>query len=98
MYYEKITKHKTKVNMIKYKEDIQTIFNALLKEDTQFENYYLYKEEYDNFINNIIGKIISLKSPVIENHYDIDCQTLVLDKQIFIKPKEKTVIGLMKKI
>jgi hypothetical protein len=98
MYYEKITKYKTKVNMIKYKEDIQTIFNALLKEDTQFENYYLYKEEYDNFINNIIGKIISLKSPVIENHYDIDCQTFVLDKQIFIKPKEKTVIGLMKKI
>jgi hypothetical protein len=40
MYYEKLIKHKTKVNMSKYREDIQNIFNALLKEDTKFENYY----------------------------------------------------------
>ena len=96
MYYEKITKYKTKVNMSKYKEDIQKIFNALLKEDTKFENYYLYKEEYDIFIDNIIGKIVSLNAPpiIIESSFT----PMLIDKQIFIKPKEKTVIGLMKKI
>jgi hypothetical protein len=97
MYYEKITKHKTKVNMAKYREDIQQIFNALLKEDTKFENYYLYKEDYDVFIDNIIGKIVSLNTPPVI----IEAQSnsiLLIDKTIFIKPKEKTVIGMMKKI
>ena len=97
MYYEKITKYKTKVNMTKYKDDIQQIFNALLKEDTKFENYNLYKEDYDIFIDNIIGKIVSLKTPPViieEPHNSI----LLIDRQILIKPKEKTVIGLMKKI
>ena len=95
MYYEKITKHKTKVNMAKYREDIQQIFNALLKEDTKFENYYLYKEDYDIFIDNIIGKIVSLNiPPFIMN----DDPPLLIDKTIFIKPKEKSVINMMKKI
>lgn len=94
MYYEKITKHKTRVNMSKYREDIQKIFNALLKEDTKFENYYVFKEDYDIFIDNIIGKIISLNTPqfIME-----DVPVMLIDKKIFIKPKEKTVIGLMKK-
>ena len=97
MYYEKITKYKTKVNMSKYREDIQQIFNALLKEDTTFENYYLYKEDYDLFIDNIIGKIVSLNAPpfIMEER---NTSILHMDKQIMIKPKEKTVIGLMKKI
>lgn len=97
MYYEKITKYKTKVNMSKYREDIQQIFNALLKEDTKYENYYLYKEDYDLFIDNIIGKIVSLNAPpfIME---DSNTPVLHMDKQIMIKPKEKTVIGLMKKI
>jgi hypothetical protein len=97
MYYEKITKYKTKVNMAKYREEIQQIFNALLKEDTKFENYYLYKEEYDLFIDNIIGKIVSLNQPpfIME---ESKSPMLLVDKQIMIKPKEKTVIGLMKKI
>ena len=97
MYYEKITKYKTKVNMSKYREDIQQIFNALLKEDTKFENYYLYKEDYDLFIDNIIGKIVSLNAPpfIME---ETNTSILPMDKQIMIKPKEKTVIGLMKKI
>ena len=97
MYYEKITKYKTKVNMSKYREDIHQIFNALLKEDTKFENYYLYKEDYDVFIDNIIGKIVSLNAPpfIIE---ETKTSVLPMDKQIMIKPKEKTVIGLMKKI
>jgi len=90
-------KHKTKVNMAKYREDIQQIFNALLKEDTKFENYYLYKEDYDLFIDNIIGKIVSLNTPpfILE---ETKSTVLQMDKQIMIKPKEKTVIGLMKKI
>jgi len=98
MYYEKMTKHKTKVNMSKYKEDIQKIFNALLKEDTKFENYYLYKEDYDIFIDSIIGKIVSLNTPpvIITDHPSESI--LLIDKKIFIKPKEKTVIGMMKKI
>jgi hypothetical protein len=97
MYYEKITKYKTKVNMSKYREDIQQIFNALLKEDTKFENYYLYKEHYDLFIDSIIGKIVSLNAPpfIME---ESNTSVLHMDKQIMIKPKEKTVIGLMKKI
>ncbi len=97
MYYEKMTKYKTKVNMSKYREDIQKIFNALLKEDTKFENYYLYKEDYDLFIDNIIGKIVSLNAPpfIME---DSNTVVLHMDKQIMIRPKEKTVIGLMKKI
>ena len=100
MYYEKITKYKTKVNMSKYREDIQQIFNALLKEDTKFENYYLYKEDYDLFIDNIIGKIVSLNSPpfIMKDSMEESNTTLHMDKKIMIKPKEKTVIGLMKKI
>jgi hypothetical protein len=102
MYYEKITKYKTKVNMSKYREDIQQIFNALLKEDTKYENYYLYKEDYDLFIDNIIGKIVSLNAPpfVMKDSYsESDSESLLeMDKKIMIKPKEKTVIGLMKKI
>ena len=95
MYYEKMTKYKTKVNMSKYREDIQKIFNALLKEDTKFENYYLFKEDYDIFIDSIIGKIVSLNTPpfIME-----DVPVMLIDKTIFIKPKEKTVIGLMKKV
>jgi hypothetical protein len=95
MYYEKLIKHKTKVNMSKYREDIQKIFNALLKEETKFENYHLFKEDYDIFIDSIIGKIVSLNMPpfVIE-----DKPVLLIDKTIFIKPKEKTVLGLMKKV
>jgi hypothetical protein len=98
MYYEKMTKYKTKVNMSKYREDIQNIFNALLKEDTKFENYYLYKEDYDTFIDNIIGKIVSLNAPpiIMESHQSDS--VFLIDKTIFIKPKEKTVIGMMKKI
>lgn len=96
MYYEKLTKHKTKVNMKKYREDIQNIFNALLKEDSAFENYYLYKEDYDIFIDSIIGKIVSLNSPPFVMEEGIP--PLLIDKTIFIKPKEKTVIGMMKKV
>ena len=84
--------------MSKYRDDIQNIFNALLKEDTKFENYYLYKEDYDMFIDNIIGKIVSLNAPpvIIEEPHD---SIILMDKQILIKPKEKiTVLGLMKKI
>jgi hypothetical protein len=98
MYYEKMTKYKTKVNMSKYKEDIQKIFNALLKEDTKFENYYLYKEDYDMFIDNIIGKIVSLNAPPVVMMEHQSESILLIDKTIFIKPKEKTVIGMMKKI
>jgi hypothetical protein len=93
MYYEKMTKYKTKVNMSKYREDIQKIFNALLKEETKFENYYLFKEDYDIFIDSIIGKIITMNAPFIEDNHQ---PMLLVDKTIFIKPKEKTVIGLMK--
>jgi len=96
MYYEKMTKYKTKVNMSKYREEIQKIFNALLKEE-KFENYDLFKEDYDIFIDSIIGKIVSLNMPpfVIE---DKPTDTLLIDKTIFIKPKEKTVLSLMKKV
>lgn len=95
MYYEKMTKYKTKVNMSKYREDIQKIFNALLKDDTKFENYHLFKEDYDIFIDSIIGKIITINAPpfIIE---ETKQPMLLIDKTIFVKPKEKTVLGIMK--
>ena len=96
MYYEKMTKYKTKVNMSKYREDIQKIFNALLKEETKFENYHLFKEDYDIFIDSIIGKIITMNAPPFME--EPSQPMLLIDKTIFIKPKEKTVIGMMKKI
>jgi hypothetical protein len=96
MYYEKLTKHKTKVNMAKYREDIQNIFNALLKEDIKFENYHLYKDDYDIFIDSIIGKIVTLNTPPFVMEEGI--APLLIDKTIFIKPKEKSIIGLMKKV
>ena len=98
MYYEKMTRYKTKVNMIKYNNDIRKIFDALLKEDITFENYDLYKEDYDIFINNIIGKIVSLKEPPMIIEETPDSELMNLDKKIFIKPKERTIIGMMKKI
>jgi hypothetical protein len=98
MYYEKMTKYKTKVNMSKYREDIQKIFNALLKEDTTLENYYLFKEDYDLFIDSIIGKIVVLNSPPFSMEDKPSHPVLLIDKTIYIKPKEKTVLGLMKKI
>jgi hypothetical protein len=97
MHYQKITKYKTKVNMTKYKEDIQNIFNALLKEDIKFDNYHFFKEDYDIFVENIIHKLMSLNAPPFIMN-DEPNTTLVIDKTIFIKPKEKSVIGLMKKI
>ena len=96
MYYEKMSKYKTKVNMSKYKEDIQKIFNALLKEDTKFENYHLFKEDYDIFIDNIIGKIVTINAPPFIIEETNQQPMLLIDKTIFIKPKEKTVIGMMK--
>ena len=97
MYYEKMIKHKTTVNMSKYRADIPNIFTALLKEDTKFENYHLFKEDYDIFMDSIISKIVSLNLPpfIIE---DKPIPTLLIDKTIFIKPKEKSVLGLMKKV
>ena len=95
MYYEKMTKYKTKVNMSKYREDIQKIFNALLKDDTKFENYHLFKEDYDIFIDSIIGKIITINAlPFIIE--ETKQPMLLIDKTIFVKPKEKTVLGIMK--
>ena len=96
MYYEKMTKYKTKVNMSKYREDIQNIFNALLKDDTKFENYHLFKEDYDIFIDNIIGKIVSINLPPFIIEETNQQPMLLVDKTIFIKPKEKSVIGMMK--
>jgi hypothetical protein len=95
MYYEKMTKYKTKVNMSKYREDIQKIFNALLKEDTKFENYNLFKEDYDIFIDSIIGKIITINAPPFVEE-TTQQPMLLIDKTIFVKPKEKTVLGIMK--
>ena len=37
MYYEKLTKYKTKVNMSKYREDIQNIFNGNVFERNAFK-------------------------------------------------------------
>jgi hypothetical protein len=95
MYYEKMTKYKTKVNMSKYREDIQKIFNALLKEETTFENYHLFKEDYDIFIDSIIGKIITINAPAFVEETKQQ-PMLLIDKTIFVKPKEKTVLGIMK--
>ena len=83
------------INLSPYKKDIHKIFETMMNDDTTYEYYSLYKDDFDNFINNIMNKIIIVNTPPVEIIYD---DPLLIDKTIYIKPKGKTVIGLMKKI
>ena len=92
MFYEKMTKHKIQLNSTKYKDDIKKIINAMLKEDKTFEHYDFFKEDYDIFINSILGKLIAINTlPII---IEID-EPLAIDRTIYIQKNKKSVIEMM---
>jgi hypothetical protein len=92
MFYEKMTKHKTQVNTAKYKDDIKKIINAMLKEEKTFEHYDFFKEDYDIFINSVLGKLIALNTIPIMIEID---EPLLIDKTIFIQKNRKSVVQMM---
>jgi len=92
MFYEKMTKHKTSLNAAKYKDDIKKIINAMLKEDKTFEHYHLYKEEYDVFIQGILGKMITINTPTVILEMS---EPLPIDRTIYLKQNKKSVIDMM---
>ena len=94
-YSKTISNSNININLSPYKKDIHKIFETMMNDDTTYEYYSLYKDDFDNFINNIMNKIIIVNTPPVEIIYD---DPLLIDKTIYIKPKGKTVIGLMKKI
>jgi hypothetical protein len=92
MFYEKMTKHKIQLNSAKYKDDIKKIMNAMLKEEKTFEHYDFFKEDYDIFINSILGKLIAINTlPMI---IELD-EPLAIDKTIFIQKNKKSIIEMM---
>ena len=92
MFYEKITKHKTQINAAKYKDDIKKIINAMLKEEKTFEHYDFFKEDYEVFINSILGKLITINTIPIMIEID---EPLPMDKKIFIQKNKKSIIDMM---
>lgn len=92
MFYEKMTKYKTQINVGKYKDDIKKIINAMLKEEKTFEHYDFFKEDYDVFINSILGKLIALNTIPIMIEID---EPLAIDRTIFIQKNKKSVVEMM---
>ena len=98
MYYEIMTKHKTKLELSPYKEDIKVIFNSMMNEGPNYEYYNIYKESYELFVYSLLDKLHVINTPIIHIEEYI---TDGLDKTIFVKysnTKPKTIIELMKKI
>jgi hypothetical protein len=100
MYYEIMAtppnKQIKREFVIKHKDKIITIVNEMLKKDApiMFNNYDIYRESFMTFAQEIIEKHTLLNEPKIE--YIIpDCQ--LVDRQILLKPKVKTVVEIMKK-
>jgi len=100
MYYELMTKPiiqiKKREYILQYKKEILEIVTDMLQLDapTNYVNYNIYKECFITFSQDIIEKYKVLNAPTVE--YMIDDAELV-DKQIFIRPKSKTIIECMKK-
>ena len=100
MYYEIMSNPPNKQikrdYVLKHKDKIIKIVDEMLKKDApiMFNNYDIYKEPFMTFVQDVIEKYILLNEPKIE--YIIEDGPLV-DKQILIKPKVKSVIEIMKK-
>ena len=101
MYYEIMSKPIIRNNkreyILKHNKEILDVVNEMLKPDAplQFNNYDIYKECFLNFAQEVVDKYIVLNTPRVEYITD-DAQ--LIDKQILIKPKIKSVIECMKKI
>jgi len=100
MYYELMSKPiiqiKKREYILQYKKEILEIITEMLKSDapTNYVNYNIYKDCFITFTQEIVEKYKVLNAPSVE--YVIDDVQLV-DKQIFIRPKSKTIIDCMKK-
>ena len=100
MYYEIMSKpNKTQIKrefIMKHKEQIVKIVTEMLNKDAPvtFNNYEINKEPFMTFAQDIIEKHTLLNEPKIE--YIIKDAELI-DKQILLKPKTKTVVEIMKK-
>jgi hypothetical protein len=100
MYYEIMSKpsnkHITRDYIFKHKEQIIKIVDEMLKKDApiRFTEYDIYREAFNTFAQDIIEKHTLLNEPRVE--YIIpDCE--LVDKQILIRPKTKTIVEIMKK-
>ena len=83
--------------IIENKEEILIIVNKMLDKDAHlnYEYYDLYKDTFYTFSKDVIDKTTMLRTPNIV----VDIQEIQgIDKTIFLKPKSKTIIELMKKI
>jgi hypothetical protein len=83
--------------IIENKEEILRIVNKMLDKDAHlnYEYYDLYKDTFYTFSKDVIDKTTMLRTPNIV----VDIQEVQgIDKTIFLKPKSKTIIELMKKI
>jgi hypothetical protein len=83
--------------IVEHKEEILRIVNKMLDKDAHlnYEYYDLYKDTFYTFSKDVIDKTTMLRTPNIV----IDIQEVQgIDKTIFLKPKPKTIIELMKKI
>jgi hypothetical protein len=100
MYYEIMSKpNKTQIKrefIMKHKEKILNIVTEMLNKDApiKFNNYDIYNEPFMTFAQDIIEKYTLLNEPKIE--YIIKDAEMI-DKQILIKPKTKSVVEIMKK-
>jgi hypothetical protein len=83
--------------IIENKEEILRIVNKMLDKDAHlnYEYYDLYKDTFYTFSKDVIDKTTMLRTPNIV--FDIQ-EVSGIDKTIFLKPKPKTIIELMKKI
>jgi hypothetical protein len=100
MYYEIMSKpNKSQIKrdfIMKHKEKILNIVTEMLNKDApiSFNNYDIYKDPFMVFAQDIIEKYTLLNEPKIEY---ITKDAELIDKQILIKPKTKTVVEIMKK-
>jgi hypothetical protein len=83
--------------IVEHKEEILRIVNKMLDKDAHlnYEYYDLYKDTFYTFSKDVIDKTTMLRTPNIV--FDIQ-EVSGIDKTIFLKPKPKTIIELMKKI
>jgi hypothetical protein len=100
MYYEIMSKpNKSQIKrdfIMKHKEKILNIVTEMLHKDApiSFNNYDIYKESFMTFAQEIVEKHTLLNEPKIEY---ITKDAELIDKQILIKPKTKSVVEIMKK-
>ena len=101
MFFELLTNKTTneikRNTIIENKEEIIRIVERMLDKDAHlnYEYYDLYKDTFYAFSKDVIDKTTILRTPSIT--FDIG-EIHGIDRTIFIKPKSKTIIEMLKKI